>query len=252
MYQSYTKEFIKQVLEENKTQSGRSLGRKYGFNHTNIIYWKKIDLEKYKEKEKDGSFTLSEFLISKSISYSYILGLYLGDGYINPVNNTYLLKITMDSKYQLLNDYVLKQLHILFPTNSVNRIKHKHYNMDILSVYNPYLDILFPHLGKGLKYKRKIELQDWQKDLLNPVAFIQGLIHSDGCFYIHYNKYPAFCFSNMSTDIKQLFINAINSIDIKPTYKDINKKNIYIYGKHAKKLLELIGTKTDVMELINK
>ena len=56
---------------------------------------------------------------NKIKAYSYILGLYLGDGYINKTARTYRLRIALDKKYSQLNSFAKMNLQTLFPSNKI-------------------------------------------------------------------------------------------------------------------------------------
>jgi hypothetical protein len=82
---------------------------------------------------------------------------------------------------------------------------------------------VFPQHGAGPKHERRIRLEPWQGELVTryPGQFLAGLIHSDGCRVInrvkHYS-YPRYFFSNLSSDIRTLFVDAcaLVSVDTRP------------------------------------
>ena len=76
---------------------------------------------------------------------------------------------------------------------------------------------LFPQHGPGRKHTRKIELADWQRDIVDrcPGDFARGLFHSDGYRGVnrvcrrwdgaeHWYEYPRYLFVNNSADILRL------------------------------------------------
>ena len=73
---------------------------------------------------------------------------------------------------------------------------------------------LFPQHGPGRKHARKIELAEWQREIVEryPGDFARGLFHSDGYRGAnrvrrnwgdgdHWYEYPRYLFTNNSTDI---------------------------------------------------
>ncbi|HYK96905.1 MAG TPA: hypothetical protein VEU77_00800, partial [Candidatus Acidoferrales bacterium] len=69
---------------------------------------------------------------------------------------------------------------------------------------------LFPQHGPGRKHKRTIALEGWQEDIVRSeaMAFLRGLIESDGCRFdrlVGGKRYPAYEFTNRSTDILAMF-----------------------------------------------
>ena len=193
-----------------------------------------------------------EFNLSQKKAYSYILGLYLGDGCVSKTHkeNVFRMRIVLDTKYGDMNDYAVKNMKILFPDNKVSTYKRLNENCIELSVYSTQLIGLFPQSGLGKKHNRKIELAQWQIDNIVPVNFVQGLFHSDGSYYFCQSKYPAYSFTNLSLDIKELYSSYLSRLNVSCS-GGLNAKSIYSYGKQALALKELIGTKTGVMNLIN-
>src|SRR5690554_2029973 len=107
-----------------------------------------------------------------SKSYSYLLGSYLGDGYINLITNkrSYKLRISCDSKYLDVINRNRKAITNIFRYNKVN-IADKYYNDKLSShdimVHSNHIPELFPQWKGGVKHKRKIELENWQLSIIN-------------------------------------------------------------------------------------
>ena|ERR1035438_7249529 len=99
---------------------------------------------KTKKPVYDKSSLLDKIIVNDFI-YSYILGLYLGDGYINKTDRAYRIRIALDKKYLKLNEYAKKQLQIFFSDNSVGVVNAE--GCINLSVYNKELLLLFPQHG---------------------------------------------------------------------------------------------------------
>jgi len=149
----------------------------------------------------------------KKEAYSYLLGLYLGDGHIaktKPLKNgnvVYKFRIFQDAKYINLIQLCIDKMKILFESevNVVNKPGCKE-----IICYKNNIPEIFPQHGPGKKHTREIVLTDWQKDIVRkyPKEFIKGLIHSDGCRYVikqseyEYVKYEL---SNRSQDILGYF-----------------------------------------------
>jgi len=80
--------------------------------------------------------------------------------------------------------------------------------------------VLFPHHGPGRKHLRKILLLPWQVAVVNDHsgAFLRGLMQSDGCRYdrkVGGRIYPAYEFSNESTDIMQMCERACERLGVR-------------------------------------
>jgi hypothetical protein len=190
-----------------------------------------------------SSNDIIESLILKKEDYSYILGLYLGDGYINKTDRAYRLRICLDLKYNLLNDYAFERLKNLFPNNSVGSVHSS--GCIYLYVYNKHLPIMFPQHGSGRKHLRNIILENWQVNMIDWVELLRGLFHSDGSYYFDRGK-DYFNFTNLSDNILNLFKMCCHNLGIH--YTQTNDKTIRI-GKRqdVKTVKELIGTKINMV-----
>lgn len=151
--------------------------------------------------------------------YSYLFGLYLGDGNIYDFGKTERLSYALDNKYLSLNEFTIdcmtrffgKSPSILDKTNYATPSQSI-----ILQTCSKHLDVIFPQHGSGLKNSRKIELEQWQKELLNPVEFLRGLIYSDGCYVVangfNSNRYE---FTNTSNDIIEIYKDNLDKLNIR-------------------------------------
>lgn len=117
-----------------------------------------------------------------SESYAHLLGLYLGDGCVSALKKgVYSLRITCDDKYPRLIDEVAAAIKAVHPSRPVYRVQ-KIGCTDVQSSWKHW-PCLFPQYGVGAKHTRKIELADWQAEIVrqHPGLFLRGLFNSDGC-----------------------------------------------------------------------
>ena len=158
-------------------------------------------------------------------AYCYMLGMYLGDGYINEMQRegVFRLRISLDNQYPETVEECRVQLMRLLPDNKVAVVKYNNSNVSDVSCYSKLLPTLFPQHGKGLKTDRNVSLTDWQIGYVNqhPKAFLKGLIKSDGCRYINTVKvkgkiyqYPSYGFTNTSKDIINAFLYVCNLLNL--------------------------------------
>jgi transcriptional regulator with XRE-family HTH domain len=101
------------------------------------------------------------------------------------------------------------------------------------------------------KHERSIVLAAWQYAITRrqPEALIRGLIHSDGCRYMnrirHASRsyvYPSYSFANVSSDIKQIFCEHLDLLDIE--WRRNDPKEIVITRRASvAKLDEFVGPK---------
>lgn len=141
-------------------------------------------------------------------SYSYLLGLYLGDGMLSiGQRNVWRLRISLDAKFP----QVVAQGQRAIADVSGRRVGAVPRPGCVeISGYWKHWICLFPQHGRGPKHERPIRLEGWQRSVVvtHPGDFIAGLIHSDGSRVLNRVKghvYPRYFFSNLSADIRDLF-----------------------------------------------
>jgi hypothetical protein len=183
-----------------------------------------------------------------STAYAYLLGLYLGDGCISQgARNVFRLRIALDKKYPGIVAECAAAMEAVVPWNKVHRqLTPKNYVE--VHAYSKSWPCLFPQHGSGKKHERKIALVDWQKELVDlvPALLIRGLIHSDGCRFINTGRggwmAPRYVFTNFSDDIKKIFCEACDRLDLRWTTAP--PKSVYVSRKDdVAKLDELVGPK---------
>lgn len=249
MYKKYDKDLINEIITEiDNGAKKKTLSKKYNIPRGTLSYWYKKD-----KIEPEFKIDLNEYLKDKKQEYSYILGIYLGDGTISRISGGYKIRIFLDSVYYNIVEECSNNLKILFPKNKVSIHKEK-CNMYIITLYSNLLPKLFPQFGKGLKHNRNIILEKFQLDNINNIQLIKGLFHSDGSLYkakIGKYEYFFYNFTNMSKDIIDIYCDALSDMNIK--YKlnfnsDVYRVNIYKKVDFAK-LYYLIGTKNVEQEI---
>lgn len=256
----YDKNVFNQTLKlYNEGYNLSQISRELNINRTTIRFW--IN-GKYKiDRNSVDNFIPKNYIIENNLQeiYSYILGLYLGDGYINKQGRTYKIRFFLDAKYQALNEYVKAKLSKLFPRNKVNVVKTKKLNsdqnsMEVIYCHNNYMLLLFPQHGPNKKHQRKISLEDWQLEILDPKSFLTGLFHSDGSYYFNNNSHThQYCFSNYSKEIIELFRNCLSHFSIehylsKTQVNDNMKYQVFITRKKSvENLNSIIGTKLNIL-----
>ncbi len=110
-------------------------------------------------------------------------------------------------------------MRAIVPSNRVAR-NLRECNCYEVSAYSKSWPRLLPQHGSGKKHERKIVLANWQQELidLSPELLLRGLIHSDGCRFINTGRgewrCPRYSFSNLSADIKRIFCDACDRLDI--------------------------------------
>lgn len=171
-------------------------------------------------------------------AYAYVLGIYLGDGYIvlNSRGRVFYLRIALDDRYPNIIQLCVQNIQTLLPENKVNVLHSKQGNfVEVVCTYKFWPDVI-PQSGKGMKHTREIRLQSWQQCIVDtyPLEFFRGLYHSDGSRFsniVNGKDYPRYQFSNTSTEIRELFCHACNLLGLKWTTNANEKipcKDVYI------------------------
>jgi hypothetical protein len=173
-------------------------------------------------------------------SYSYLLGIYLGDGCLtNPSPRSVVLEISLDPHYPgIVEECSTAIRKIVGVTTRTSRQCTQRGEGIRLAATSRRWTALFPQHGPGRKHQREIQLAGWQQAIIDrfPEQFLRGLIHSDGSrvlnrFKVRLNSrqreyvYPRYFFTNLSSDIRGLFCASCERVGIRWTqssYKNIS------------------------------
>ncbi|WP_172385485.1 helix-turn-helix domain-containing protein [Streptomyces sp. MNP-20] len=159
-------------------------------------------------------------------AYSYLLGLYLGDGCLSYLHRgVYFLRIACADAWPGLIDACAEAMQTLRPDNKVFRAQRQ--GCQNVTCYSKHWPCFFPQHGPGRKHERTIALESWQQDIVDsyPWEFIRGLIHSDGCRVTNWTtrvvagerkryEYPRYFFTNKSDDIRKLFTDTLDKVGV--------------------------------------
>jgi hypothetical protein len=180
-------------------------------------------------------------------SYSYLLGLYLGDGCISRNRTVWALRITLDKQYPGIIESAVSAIDEVLGRRGTGAYPRKTGCTDVVS-YSKHWPCLFPQHGPGKKHDRPIRLEPWQQALVAEATedFVRGLIDSDGCRVVANDRGVAslrYHFTNHSEDIRDLFTGALDSLGI--TWTRNSWRTIGIYRKAATaRLDEFVGPKS--------
>jgi hypothetical protein len=178
--------------------------------------------------------------------YSYLLGMYLGDGYIARSRGVWRLRVTTDARYPGIIDECCRAMEEVLPGKRAYRL-HRASRCIEVSMYSKHWVCLFPQHGPGPKHKRPIRLEPWQSGLVQraPESFIRGLLHSDGCRVIANDRgvrSVRYHFSNRSEEIKSLLCAALDGLGVHWTRS--SERQISIYPHEAVSRLDrFVGPK---------
>ena len=179
-------------------------------------------------------------------AYSYLLGLYLGDGCVSRCRRVWRLRITLDKKYPAIIDRCREAIDTLMPGQHAATEMQKTACV-VVSHYSKHWPCLLPQHAPGRKHLRPIRLEPWQEVLVKEATeeFVRGLIDSDGCRVVANDrgvKSVRYHFSNRSDDIRELFCAALDELAIPWTRP--SRYQVAVYRKAAvARLDEFVGPK---------
>ncbi|MFH9086042.1 helix-turn-helix domain-containing protein [Streptomyces sp. NPDC017673] len=213
-----------------------------------VGYWKHLDRAKRGEcpGRHDPPCPRCHGRELDEAAYSYLLGLYLGDGHISHYSQHRVpnLMISCTEAWPGLMDACETAMRTVFPDNRVCRVRRT--GCSNVKVYSKHLHCLFPQHGPGKKHERPIVLEAWQQAIVgaHPWEFIRGLIHSDGCRITNWTtrlvggerkryEYPRYFFTNTSADIVRLFTDSLDDVGVE--WKTLNQSRAAVTVSIARK-----------------
>ncbi len=186
--------------------------------------------------------------------YSYLLGQYLGDGYVGLIGDSSSLVLACDAQYERIIEECCAAIAEFAPDPPALLPPPETKGTRIVSYWAGWR-LMFPQHGPGRKHERDIHLEEWQQVIVDefPKALIRGLIHSDGSrcmntFTVELKNgprqysYPRYFFTNYSADIRRIFCEACDRVGIK--WSRSNWRNISISHRRSVALLDaFVGEK---------
>ncbi|GGV25455.1 hypothetical protein GCM10010182_55150 [Actinomadura cremea] len=185
-------------------------------------------------------------------NYAYLLGVYLGDGHIVASSKRcYRLMASCDVTWPGLIDSAERAMASVMPLSKVHR-RLRQGSIDVHS-QSKHWPCLLPQHEPGRKHQRKIELVEWQREIVDEFSeeLVRGLLHSDGCRFVNRVRrpvaggercyeYPRYNFTNVSIDIQRIFTDALDRLGI--AWKQMNRKNVSVARREAvARLDEFVG-----------
>lgn len=178
--------------------------------------------------------------------YAELLGLYLGDGHIVRTGRSDRFRLFLDTRYTQIISDARSLLRRCFPEGGVGVSRSAKGTTTIISLYCTHLACLFPQHGAGRKHNRRIELEGWQKAIVErqPWPFLRGLIRSDGCVFVNRTgryEYISYDFTNHSADILGLFTDTCELAGVE--YRAYTKRVRIYRGASVALMLQHVGIK---------
>jgi hypothetical protein len=254
--------------------TSKQISKELGVSKSTIDKWRlKTNIVRYESQDiiptleinniKDFYNALSFYNKNDTIEnnkiYSFLLGLYLGDGYISVLPRCIKISYSMDIKYSDMNNFIILCLTKLFgktPCIHDCRDFKKPSNCMKIELYDKNLKTIFPHHGIGAKHLRQIQLTPWQNEIIDPGNFIKGLVYSDGAYIVRNTTgQKSYEIVNASLDIINIASKYLHELNIHHNIKERTSKishhakiyKITIYGKlNVEKLHDIIGDKYNI------
>jgi hypothetical protein len=179
-------------------------------------------------------------------SYAYLLGLYLGDGWLaEHRRGVFKLGISLDERQPMIVEECAKAIAAAAPRRRIGRQKGR--GCVIVWAYWKHWPCLFPQHGPGRKHSRQIRLVAWQQSIVRaaPHRLLRGLIQADGCRVnnrVGGRDYPRYLFSNRSRDILDIFCQACEDFGLSWTQPSVKHVSVARSADVAR-LDEIVGPK---------
>jgi hypothetical protein len=184
--------------------------------------------------------------------YSYLLGLYLGDGCISAgPRGVFRLRILLDRRYPGIVKECVSAMQTIVASGRASVYPHPAENADEVSSFWKHWPCVLPQHGAGRKHHRTIRLACWQREVTerHPWRLIRGLIHSDGSRFINPVRhpkrtywYPRYTFSNRSQDIRDIFCEHCALVGVE--WRQMNRWDISVARRDSVALMDrFVGPK---------
>ena len=183
------------------------------------------------------------------IAYTYLLGLYLGDGEISKYSShrVHRLRVALDKRYPNIIMCCIRAIEVILPNNQVSIVDSQ--GCVYVSCYHKFWPTIFPQDGDGRKHERKIELESWQQEIVDryPLEFFRGLYHSDGSRdsnMVRGKSYPRYSFRNFSIDILRIYSDTCDKLNLNWTVATCGTSINISKRKDVEYLDKVIGPKS--------
>jgi hypothetical protein len=249
---THPQRLVTKALELSRQElSDYEVARRLGLARSTVWNWRRNGVPKRTRRSKPA---LSRPLDDEA--YSYLLGAYLGDGWVGRIGHSWTLRFTLDVSYpDVVRECCTSTAAVSHAR--VTTLLRAQKSTAIIQSSGPDWGNLFPQHGPGKKHERKIELVDWQRLITSqyPREFIRGLIHSDGSRCINRFSvklpsgrvgryaYPRYFFTNYSTDIRGIFCEHCDLLGIR--WSQSNPRNISVSHRDSVTLMDsFVGPKS--------
>ena len=234
MYRTYVlSDFLRVKDLSLRGLSSRAIAKSLDMPRSTVENWRR------RSEPPATLWAADPFEVTCEQSYAYLLGAYLGDGYIwQTSRRSWRFCVTCDAAYPGIIDEVSAAIHVIASKVCVNcSLKTA---AVVVAASSPCWPQAFPQHGPGRKHERPIVLEPWQLEITSrhPQSLLRGLIHSDGCRCVNRFRtrlpsgrvgeyaYPRYFFSNLSADIRRIFSDHCDLLGI--LWTQSNTRNISV------------------------
>jgi hypothetical protein len=251
MYDLQTRKHALALIDQGRSLN--SVSKQTGISRATLRAWQ-VRIEPIRRETHCVRCAEVPALPQPAVEYTYLLGLYLGDGCVSPgPRSGYYLRIACANAWPGLIDSCVDAMRAVHPMGSANRVQAQGY-VSVVS-HSRHWPCLFPQHAPGKKHDRRIVLESWQQELVDthPWEFIRGLIHSDGSRITNWTEravggerkryeYPRYFFTNKSDDIRRLYTDTLDQLGV--AWRQTNAWNISIARRASVALMDLhVGPK---------
>lgn len=234
----------------------RAVSMATGINRSTLRDWRDYPEKECAQRADCPRCTAVPSLLEPCADYAYLLGLYLGDGCISRAGSkekdVWALRIICADAWPGLLAECVRAMRAIRPNKVVTVQKQGCTEVFSCSKHWP---CLFPQHGPGKKHHRRIELEPWQRDIVqdHPADFVRGLFHSDGWRGVNrvrarladgdrWYEYPRYMFGNESKDILAICGQALDRLGVAWRYSRPNAISVARRDAVAR-LDEFVGPK---------
>lgn len=202
------------------------IARRLELSEYTVVHWLRGDRRGPGSDGRDQACARCHGAPLDEEQYSYLLGAYLGDGYINVGRRGVAsLSVFCGDAWPGVAADVRGALRAVMPSSSVCSVSKV--GCSEVKSYSTHWPCLFPQHGPGRKHTRPIILEPWQLLIAEQAAgqLLRGLFHSDGCRITNWAQrrtptgtkryeYPRYLFSNKSTNILGICATALDRLGV--------------------------------------
>jgi hypothetical protein len=160
---------------------------------------------------------------------------------------SYRIRIVLDASYPEIINRCRAALEAIRPEKHAWQGRRRNSRCVEVAMHWNHWPCLIPQHGPGKKHLRRIELEPWQEAIIqrHRKPLVRGLLESDGCRVVANDRGVAsvrYHFSNLSEDIRALFCESLDALNIAWT-RPCNRQ-IAIYRKSSVAILDtFVGAK---------